>query len=33
LETRKSALFFFGMVVLAVALGVAVIAISSMGTR
>jgi hypothetical protein len=33
LETRKIALFFFGMVLLAVALGIAVIAISSMATR
>lgn len=33
LETRKIALFFFGMVLVAVALGVAVIAITSMGSR
>jgi len=33
LETRKIALFFFGTVLLAVALGVAVVAISSMGPR
>jgi len=33
LVTRKIALFLFGIVLLAVALGVAVIAISSMGSR
>jgi len=33
LETRKLALFFVGMVLLALALGVAVIAVSSIGLR
>jgi hypothetical protein len=33
LETRKIALFFFGIVLLAVALGAAVIAITWIGSR